>query len=74
LMMTLSEAGSLGWDGNSEYRVPTTPVPSVVDATGAGDSFAAAFVHSYLQGRDFRQSLEKANAYARNVIQKIGAY
>jgi sugar/nucleoside kinase (ribokinase family) len=35
---------------------------SAVDTTGAGDSFAAGFVHEYLAGSDLRRCLETGNA------------
>jgi len=33
-----------------------------VDTTGAGDSFAAGFVHAFLSGRDLRGCLFEGNA------------
>jgi sugar/nucleoside kinase (ribokinase family) len=47
-IITLAEAGSLIDDGQQHYRIP----PYVTDArdpTGAGDTYLAGFLHSYLQ-------------------------
>lgn len=45
----------------------------VVDTTGAGDCFNAAFIHGYLQGWDTRQTAVFANAAAAISITRVGA-
>ena len=42
-------------------RVPSFPT-SVVDTTGAGDSFDAGFLAAYLAGEPLRRCLELGNA------------
>jgi sulfofructose kinase len=60
---TLGPDGVLAWDGNcfhfsAAYRVP------VVDTTGAGDIFHAAFLYSLLQGWELQRQLDFACAAA----------
>lgn len=57
----------------TETVVPTEPVAKVVDATGAGDTFAAGFLHSYVQGEDMEACLTHGHKLARQVVQQTGA-
>ena len=45
----------------------------IVDLTGAGDLFAAGFLHGYINKMSTKESLEKGTEMASKVIQKIGA-
>jgi len=47
-VVTLAEAGSLIDDGKHHYKIPVYPV-ELCDSTGAGDTYMAGFLHSYLQ-------------------------
>ncbi len=38
------------FEGTREYHIPAFPTPNTVDPTGAGDVFAAAFVHELARG------------------------
>jgi len=42
------------------------------DATGAGDAFAAAFLHANLKGWDVERVLSFSNEYAKRVVERIG--
>lgn len=57
-------AGATAALGSSILEVPARPVPRVVDATGAGDAFAAALVSELLEGEwpPESQELERAMA------------
>lgn len=46
----------------------------VVDVTGAGDTFLAALVHSYLDNHDICQSIEFAIKAAAVTVQHVGVY
>jgi len=54
---------------NPEYPIPQ----NIVDLTGAGDLFAAGFLHGYINGFSFSKCLEKGNELSSKIIQKIGA-
>ncbi|WJI10082.1 carbohydrate kinase family protein [Methanobacterium sp. CWC-01] len=46
----------------------------VTDTTGAGDTFAAAFLASHLQGKDGRDCLNEANLVASRQVRKWGGF
>lgn len=72
LVITLGEGGSLARDSNEERRVLPFDLP-VVDATGAGDTFNAAFLHTVLFEKDLFYSLQFANAAASLAVSTKGA-
>jgi fructokinase len=45
----------------------------IVDLTGAGDLFAAGFLHGYVNNLTMKQSLEKGTEMSSKVIQVFGA-
>ena len=45
----------------------------IVDLTGAGDLFAAGFLHGYVNKFSTRKCLEKGTQMSSRVIQQIGA-
>lgn len=49
------------------------PVSSVIDPTGAGDSFCGAFMANYLISREIRFSAHMASIVASRTIQGLGA-
>jgi len=49
------------------------PVSDLVDTTGAGDLFAAGFLHGYTQGLDLRTCGRMGNLAASEVITHMGA-
>lgn len=53
-------------------RVPTIDVP-LVDSTGAGDAFAAGYVHAWTQGQDPRRCGALAVACSARAIGAFGA-
>ena len=46
---------------------------NIVDLTGAGDLFAAGYLHGYLNGFSEEDCLKKGTDMASKIIQKIGA-
>jgi len=46
---------------------------SVVDTTGAGDSFNAGFIHKYIQTKDVEQAVQFANGIGSLCVQQRGA-
>jgi sugar/nucleoside kinase (ribokinase family) len=53
--------------------VPAYPVERVVDATGAGDLFAAGFLVGVARGADYRTAARLGALAAAEVIQHLGA-
>ncbi|KXK03375.1 MAG: ribokinase sugar kinase [Acidobacteria bacterium OLB17] len=57
----LGAKGAIGFRGEEVVRVEGFKIDAV-DSTGAGDSFAAGFVHAFLDGGDLRKCLTIGNA------------
>ena len=45
----------------------------ILDLTGAGDLFAAGFLHGHINDLSIKESLEKGTEMSAKIIQKIGA-
>ena len=45
----------------------------IVDLTGAGDLFAAGFLHGFVNKMSLKESLDKGTEMSSKVIQQIGA-
>lgn len=67
-----AEGCLLGTDGG-QIAVPGTQLEVVVDATGAGDAFAAAFMVEYLAHQDAGAAALAANRFAAQVVARPGA-
>ena len=72
-------AVKLGADGcllksrDERHLIPACPVARCVDTTGAGDTFAAAFIAALLEGRSFADCGRFANAAASLCVESVGA-
>ncbi len=62
-----------GADGGSARVPAATPPGPVLDSTGAGDAFAAAWLAARREGRGPRAALEAACALAARVVARPGA-
>lgn len=71
--ITRSEKGSIVVTDEHALQVPTQPVAKLVDTTGAGDLFAAGFLHAHALGKPLEQCAEIANRCAGEIIQQLGA-
>ena len=65
-------AGATALDGARTVSVPAAAV-DVVDTTGAGDAFDAAFLAEYLVHRDLEAALAAANRLGAHVAGRLGA-
>ena len=45
----------------------------ILDSTGAGDLFAAGFLHGHVNNLSLKESLNKGTEMSSKIIQKIGA-
>jgi sugar/nucleoside kinase (ribokinase family) len=73
-VVTLGAEGSLALGGATRLACPAVPVPRVVDTTGAGDSYAAAFLAEYSRTRDVSRSLHRGAERAARIVQSVGAF
>ena len=73
VVITRSEKGSLAIQKNEVIECDSQKNLKIVDLTGAGDLFAAGFLHGYINKLSIKESLEKGTEMASKIIQKIGA-
>ena len=73
LVVTRSEKGAMALVGSERVEVPAQPIDRVVDTTGAGDLFAAGFLHGQAQGLGTEASLKLGAVCAAEIIQHYGA-
>ncbi len=69
--LKMGERGSFVTDGTQSFIVPPFSV-AAVDATGAGDAFAAGFVCGVLNGFDLEASAQLGNAAGALCVTKVG--
>jgi sugar/nucleoside kinase (ribokinase family) len=72
-VVTRSEKGALVVEQARTVTVEAFPIEHLVDATGAGDAFAAGFLHGYTNGMGDEKAARLGALAAAHVIQKIGA-
>jgi sugar/nucleoside kinase (ribokinase family) len=72
-VVTRSEKGCVVVSKDDMVVVPAAPIAKLVDATGAGDLFAAGFLFGLARGRDHRTAAQLGAIAAAEVIQHIGA-
>jgi sugar/nucleoside kinase (ribokinase family) len=70
--VTRSEHGSVIVRDSETVTVEAAPIRELVDTTGAGDLYAAGFLHGYTQGRDLKTCGDLGSLSAGLVIQQIG--
>ena len=73
VIVTRGEKGSLAISKNDICEFGIKRDLNIVDLTGAGDLFAAGFLHGYINGFSLRECLEKGTDMSSKIIQKIGA-
>ncbi len=62
VVLTLGAAGALAHDGAQQIRLPAVPARQVVDTTGAGDAFNAAFGVALTEGMPLQRAVHFAAA------------
>ncbi len=73
LIITRGEKGSMSINGEEIFECQSKKNLKVIDLTGAGDLFAAGFLHGFINKMSEKESLETGTEMASKVIQKIGA-
>jgi len=73
LVVTRSSAGSVVINKNEVIECESQKNLKIIDLTGAGDLFAAGFLHGYVNKMSLKDSLSKGTEMASKIIQKIGA-
>jgi len=73
IVVTRGEKGAIAINGNKIFECGVEKNLKIVDLTGAGDLFAAGFLHGYVNNLSVRESLQKGTEMSSKVIQQIGA-
>ncbi len=73
-VVTLGAAGSLAFSGNDRFECAAIAVPTVVDTTGAGDAYAAAFLADYCHGQAIPTAMRRGAALAAKIIGQVGSH
>mgnify|MGYP006096721393 FL=1 len=73
IIITRGEKGSIAINKNQIIECESKKDLDIKDLTGAGDLFAAGFLHGYINNLTIRESLEKGTDMSSKVIQQIGA-
>ena len=73
LVITRSNKGSIAISGSVVVECESQKNLKIIDLTGAGDLFAAGFLHGYINTMSTKDSLQKGTEMASKIIQKIGA-
>jgi adenosine kinase len=72
-VLTRSEQGCIVVEGQRTWAVPAHPIARLVDATGAGDLFAAGFLHGLTTGKPLERCAQLGALAAAEVISHLGA-
>tara|TARA_Y100001936_G_scaffold244736_1_gene285601 strand:- start:16 stop:945 length:930 start_codon:yes stop_codon:yes gene_type:complete len=73
IVITRGEDGAIAVNGEEVIECGVQKNLKIVDLTGAGDLFAAGFLHGYVNKLSVKESLEKGTEMSSKVIQQIGA-
>ena len=73
LVITRGQKGAVSIFGNEIKENDIEKNLKIKDLTGAGDLFAAGFLHGYLNNLSLIECLNKGREMASKVIQQIGA-
>jgi len=73
LIITRGEKGAISINKNNICEVGVKKNLKIVDLTGAGDLFAAGYLHGYINQFSQKECLEKGTEMSSKIIQQIGA-
>ena len=73
IVITRGEKGAVAINGKEIFETEVKKNLKIVDLTGAGDLFAAGFLHGYINELTTKECLEKGTDMSSRVIQQIGA-
>ncbi len=73
IVLTRGEKGAVAINGDEVVECGVKEGLKIVDLTGAGDLFAAGFLHGHVNNMSLNESLDKGTDMSSKVIQQIGA-
>ena len=73
VVVTRGDKGAVAVKGEEIFEIDIKKNLKIVDLTGAGDLFAAGFLHGYVNKLSIKDCLEQGTKMSSRVIQQIGA-
>jgi fructokinase len=73
VVITRGEKGAVAIKGEEVIESKIQKNLKILDLTGAGDLFAAGFLHGHVNKLSIKESLEKGTEMSSKVIQQVGA-
>jgi fructokinase len=73
VIITRGEKGAIAINGDEIVECDIQKNLKIIDLTGAGDLFAAGFLHGYINKLPTKECLKKGTEMSSKVIQQIGA-
>ena len=73
VVITRGEKGAIAVNGKEIFESDIQKNLKIIDLTGAGDLFAAGFLHGHINKLSTKECLEKGTEMSSKVIQQIGA-
>ena len=73
IIITRGKEGAIAINGNEVIECPAEQNLKIKDLTGAGDLFAAGYLHGYINNLSTKECLKKGTELSSKIIQKIGA-
>ncbi|MDB3942914.1 adenosine kinase [Candidatus Pelagibacter sp.] len=73
VVITRGEKGAVAVNGEEIFESDVKKNLKIVDLTGAGDLFAAGYLHGYINKYSIKDCLEQGTDLSSKIIQKIGA-
>ena len=73
LVITRGSRGAVAINNDGVFECPAIENLNIIDLTGAGDLFAAGYLHGKINNLTTQESLVKGTELSAKVIQKIGA-
>ena len=73
IIVTRGEKGAIAIQKDNVLECKAEKILSIKDLTGAGDLFAAGFLHGYVNKLSLKESLKKGTELSSRVIQQVGA-
>ena len=73
LIITRGEKGSVAIKNKEVIECKSKTNLKIIDLTGAGDLFAAGFLHGFINNISTKEALEKGTDMSAKIIQKVGA-
>lgn len=72
--MTLAENGSMTYYKGEEFFAAATEPDALIDSTGCGDTYHAAFICSYLVDRNIKKAMNLASDLAAITMEHFGGF